>query len=253
MRVILMKVAIVSNLVTTDIQLNQARILQLSSEAMEKGARFIVFPEATATGLVNTGNPETDYMVAETIPGPRNEEWRAFASEHSTYFAAGLLERDGKRIFDSAVLYNPEGKLILHYRRNDPGWHLPEDNPSVYCEGTQVPVVDSPIGRLAFLICGDLWNDEVLNKLKVMNPDYLLYPFARNMVPRERIESTWKLELSAYKERWLATGAIILAANLLSDYPHFESIGGAWYIDNTGRVLADSPILHEGILIIDLK
>lgn len=252
MRVILMKVAIVSNLVTTDIQLNQARILQLSSEAMNKGARFIVFPEATATGLVNTGDPETDYMVAETIPGPRNEEWRAFASEHSTYFAAGLLERDGKRIFDSAVLYNTEGNLILHYRRNDPGWHLPSDNPSVYCEGLEIPVVDSAIGKLAFLICGDLWNDDVLAELKTKKPDYLIYPFARNLISEENFESEWKLEMSAYKERWLASGANVFAANLLSEYPEFESIGGSWYYCKNGQAITESPILQEGILIVDV-
>lgn len=247
-----MKAAIISNLVTTDKQANQTRLLQLASEAVERGAKFIMFPEAAVTGLVNTGNPNIDLEIAEPIKGPRNIEWRDFASENDVFFAAGFLEREGTRIFDSAVLYNPEGNLILHYRRNDPGWHLPDDDPSVYCEETQVPVVDLTIGRLAFLICGDLWNDEVLTRLKVMNPDYLLYIFARNMVPRERIESTWKLELSAYKERWLATGANILAANLLSDYPHFESIGGAWYIDTTGQIIAESPILHEEILLVDL-
>lgn len=248
-----MKAAIISNLVTTDIHTNQTRLLQLASEAVERGAKFIMFPEAAATGLVHTGNPNTDLEIAEPIPGTRNNEWRNFASENEVFFAAGLLEREGTRIFDSAVLYNPEGNLILHYRRNDPGWHLPEDNPSAYCEGTQVPVVDSPVGRLAFLICGDLWNDEVLKKLKTKNPDYLLYLFARNIVPSEKIESIWESELSSYRERWLESSANVIATNLLCEYPEFESIGGAWYIDNTGRVLDDSPILHEGILIVDLK
>ncbi len=247
-----MKAAIISNLVTPDIQVNQVRLIQLASEAVEKGARFIVFPEAAATGLANSGNPETDFMIAETIPGPRNREWSDFASENGTYFAAGLLEREGNRIFDSAVLFNPEGDLILHYRRNDPGWHLPKDDPSVYCEGSDIPIVDSVIGKLAFLICGDLWNDEVLEKLKTKKPNYLLYPFARNIVPKEGLESTWELELSAYKERWLESGTNVLAANLLSQYPQFESIGGAWYIGKAGQIIAESPILHEEILLINL-
>ncbi|TFH00447.1 MAG: carbon-nitrogen hydrolase family protein [Candidatus Thorarchaeota archaeon] len=248
-----MKAAIISNLVKTDILSNQTRMLQLASEAVKRGARFIVFTEAAATGLVNSGNPETDYLVAETIPGPRNEEWRDFAIEHSTYFAAGLLERERNRIFDSAVLYDPQGNLILHYRRNDPGWHLPEDNPSVYCEGLEIPVIDSKIGKLAFLICGDLWNDKVLEKLKIKNPDYLLYLFARNFIPDGSTESTWKLVLSMYKERWLASGTNVLAANLLSEYPQFESIGGTWYFNKDGQVITESPILHEGILIIELE
>lgn len=247
-----MKAAIITNRVTTDIQSNQTRIMQLASEAVKRGARFIVFPEAAATGLANSGNPETDYLITETIPGPRNEEWRFFASEHGTYFAAGLLEREGNRIFDSAVLYNPQGELILHYRRNDPGWHSPDDDPSVYCEGLGIPIVNSSIGNLAILICGDLWSDEVLEKLKIKNPDYLLYLFARDIIPNEHVESTWKQELSAYKERWLASGANVVAANLLSEYPQFKSVGGAWYYSKERGVITESHILNEGILIIDL-
>ncbi len=248
-----MKAAIISNLVTMDISMNQTRILQLASDAVEMGAKFIVFPEAAATGLINSGNPDEDYMVAETIPGPRNEEWRDFASDHGTYFAAGLLEREDKRIFDSAVLFNPEGELILHYRRNDSGWHFQNDDSSVYCEGLEIHLADSIIGKIAFLICGDLWNDEVLTRLKNKNPDYLLYLFARNIMSNEQKESTWKLELSAYKERWLSSGVNVLASNLLCEYPQFKSIGGAWYISDNGQVFSESGIFQESILIIDLE
>ena len=248
-----MRAAIISNLVTTDIQMNQTRILHLASNAVEKGARFIIFPEAAATGLINSGNPDADYMIAEAIPGPRNEEWKDFAAEHGIYFAAGLLEREGRRIFDSAVLYNPEGELILHYRRNDSGWHFQNDDSSVYCEGFQIPVVDSKIGKIAFLICGDLWNEDVLMKLKAKKPDYLLYLFARNIAPSEQVESIWESEIQSYKKRWQECNAKVIATNLLSNIPDFESIGGAWYIDSSGRLLADSPICREGILAVDLE
>ncbi|TFG32821.1 carbon-nitrogen hydrolase family protein [Candidatus Thorarchaeota archaeon] len=247
-----MKGAIVSNRVGLDFDVNQNRILELAAKSVDAGAEFILFPEAAATGLVNTGNPETDRRIAETIPGPRNTEWRDFASEHGVYFGAGLLEREGDSIFDSAVLYNPEGELILHYRRNDPGWHSVDDDPSVYCEETQVPVVDSPIGRLAFLICGDLWNDEVLERLKNKKPDYLLYLFARDIEPKERIESIWMVEVQAYRERWKESGSNVLVVNLLCDRQGFESIGGAWFVDNRGKLVAVSPILQENILFVDL-
>jgi len=69
----------------------------------------------------------------------------------------------------------------------------------------------------------------------------------------EQKESTWKLELSAYKERWLSSGVNVLASNLLCEYPQFKSIGGAWYISDNGQVFSESGIFQESILIIDLE
>jgi len=247
-----MKAAIISNRVTEDIKENQKRILCLASKASDDGAEFILFPEAAATGLVNSGDSKKDYEIAEAIPGPRNSEWSRFASEHSTYFGAGIMERDGDTIFDSAVLYNPEGKLILHYRRVDPGWHSPDEDTSIYCEGSEIPVVESSIGRLAFLICGDLWNDEVLRKLKAQHPRILLYVFARDIEPKDKIETKWQYEFRSYQERWTKTDSRVLAVNLLGKHSGFEAIGGSWFVDIGGQVIASSPILEESILFVNI-
>jgi len=247
-----MKIAIISNRITEDIKQNQDRILHLATEAVASGAEFILFPETAATGLVISGIHEDDFKISEAIPGPRNEQWRRFSEEHGTYFGAGLIEREENKIFDSAVLFNPSGELILHYRRNDQAWHSPDDDPSIYCEGNQIPVADSPIGKLAFLICGDLWNDEIVRKLNAKKPNHLLYIFARDIEPREEVRSIWNSEFQAYKERWEKTNSNVLAVNLLSDIHDFGSIGGAWYIDNMGKLLSSSSILEEHVLFIDI-
>ncbi len=247
-----MRIAVVSNLVTEDVARNQNRILQLATEAINNEAELLLFPETAATGLVISGNPENDLKIAETIPGPRNKQWSSLSAEYGIYFGAGLLERDGKRIFDSAVLFNPDGELILHYRRNDSGWHSLDDDPKIYCEDDQIPVVDSPIGRLAFLICGDLWNDEVLRRLQTDHPEYLLYILARDIIPRTQVKQIWESEFLSYRNRWKSVGSHVLAANLFCNYENAESIGGAWYIKNNGEVLVSIPILQEGFLLIDL-
>lgn len=244
--------AIVSNLVTGDIKKNQNRILQLATKAVDSGAEFILFPETAATGLIISGNPERDFTIAETIPGLRNEQWSSFAAEHGTYFGAGLLEQDGNRIFDSAVLFDRDGELILHYRRNDPGWHSPDDDSKIYCEGYDIPVIDSPIGRLAFLVCGDLWNDEILGRLQAKHPDYLLYIFARDIFPMDQVEQIWESEFSHYKNRWMRSGSTVIATNLLCNIQGSGSIGGIWVIDRRRAVLKESSILHENMLLIDL-
>jgi predicted amidohydrolase len=247
-----MRAAIVSNRVTVNHRENHQRILKLAARAVRKGAELLLFPEAAATGLVHTGDKTTDLDVAEPIPGPRNEEWRAFASENGVFFAAGLLEKEGSCIYDSALLFGPTGDLVLHYRRNDPGWHMVDDDSEVYREGSEIPIAATDFGRVAFLICGDLWNDEVVEKLRERSPDLLLYPFARGLDATHDIGSGWKTELKVYRERWKKSLARVLAANLFCKNPKYEAIGGAWYINSTGKILASSPILKESVLLIDI-
>jgi predicted amidohydrolase len=165
-----MKAAIISNLVTTDFQANQSRMLKPAKVAVKRGAELVLFPEAAATGLVNTGVPTADFEIAEPVPGPRNGEWRSFALDNGVFIGAELLEIDADSIYDSALLFGPDGNLLLKYRRNDSGWHLPDDNPHVYREGTEIQIVKADFGKVAFLICRDLWNDEVVGKLKKKEP-----------------------------------------------------------------------------------
>jgi predicted amidohydrolase len=247
-----MRVAIISNRVTSDYQDNNQNMLNLAAKAVDDEAQLILFPEAAATGLVSLGDVAADLRIAESVPGPRNEEWRTFASENGVFFAAGLLEREGKCIYDSALIYGPDGKLMLRYRRNDPGWHLPGDDPNVYREGSDIPIAVTDFGTIAFLICGDLWNDAVLGKLAKMRPDYILYIFARGLSVSRDIEQEWRKEMESYRERWRKCGSKILAANLLNSNPPNESVGGAWYVDNRGRLVASSPVLKESILLVDL-
>ncbi|MBD3286119.1 carbon-nitrogen hydrolase family protein, partial [candidate division WOR-3 bacterium] len=147
-----MKAALVSNMITDDFEVNQKRILELAGNAAGSGVRRIVFPEAAATGLVNTGNPEHDLEIAEPVPGPRNSQWRDFARRKGVYFAAGFLERDGNKLYDSALLFDPGGNLVLQYRRIDTGWLNPGDNNTTYRTGKEIPYTDTEFGRVGFLI-----------------------------------------------------------------------------------------------------
>ncbi len=248
-----LRVALISNLITGDIAENQRRILALANQAADSGARVIVFPEAAATDLINTGNPEQDRLVAEFIPASRNEQWRQLAIAREVYFAAGLLERDGEKLYDTGIMFDPLGNLILRYRRNDPGWHYAADDPAAYCQGSDIPIVQTEFGSVRILICGDLWDDEILSRFSGNRPDYLIYIMSRSLAASDKIQQVWNgEELPAYCERWSKTGASVLAVNLYSGEGKDGSIGGAWFVDNRGVVLDSLPPGQEGILMVDL-
>jgi len=246
-----MKAALISNLVGADFAANERRIVNLANRAADMGAELVVFPEAAATDLVNTGCPEHDLAVAEEVPGARSREWQRLAKTRGVWFAAGLLEREDGRIYDAGLVFSPDGELVLKYRRNHPGWHGPHDDPAIYREGVEIPVIETGFGRLGMLICGDLWDERILSRLREAAPDCLLYLMARSLAENVNELDFERDELPAYRALWSRTGARVLAVNLCGQEPD-APIGGAWFASQDGRLLASLPMRREGILTVEL-
>ncbi len=231
---------------------NQREVLLLAEKAVAQGAEFIILPEAVVTGLTNTGYPEYDYTLTESLLGPITSQWQEFAYANGVYFAAGFLERDRDLIYDSAVLFNPKGAIALHYRRIDPGWIRKNDNPEIYRMGNEINTSETALGRIAFLICGDLWNDAVRHKLLLMKPDVVLYLFARAFTFSKKGTHNWEYELSVYTKRWASLKANVIAVNLLGDGTRDTSIGGAWTLRRNKPLQEVIPVLHSGFSVIDI-
>ncbi len=247
-----MKAALICNLTSGDFQANQRRIFELAQQAIQMGARFLLFGEAAATGLCNIGKPEHDLKIAEEIPGCRNQQWREFAKKHEVYFSAGLLEKEDGRMYDSGLLFNPAGELILHYRRIHSGWRWPNDNPQIYCTGEDLAMVETEIGKIGMLICGDLWNDDIIKRFAEQEPDYLLYPFLRSLKKNASVKDVWPHELQRYTQRWSQTGAVTLAVNLYQGTKPECSFGGAWFVGKDGKIISELSVWQQGILLVDL-
>jgi predicted amidohydrolase len=88
-------------------------------EAASRGAKLAVFPECAVTGYAFDSRDEA-LPVAEPIPGPTTEVFGSLCRELNVWAVIGLLERDGDRMFNAAVLVGPQG-LAGSYRKI----HLP--------------------------------------------------------------------------------------------------------------------------------
>lgn len=231
---------------------NQRRILTFAKRAVHGGAKLLVFPETAATGLVNIGVPARDLLLAEEMTGTRIAQWQEFARRHRVYFAAGFFEKKDTCLFDSAILYNPSGEIALHYRRIDPGWLSEFDDKSIYLSGETIPVIPTSFGRTAFLICGDLWDNQIIHDLKVQKPELVLYLFARSFDTANEASCTWAEEMKAYVTRWTLLNTKVVAVNLLGDGTYDKSIGGSWFWDPKGRLIETSRILQESFSILDI-
>jgi N-carbamoylputrescine amidase len=139
-----------------DVEGNVAELERQISQAAAGGATIIVAPELCTTGYVFQSREEA-FALAEKVDGPSGRRLGELARDLGIYLVFGFAERDGQRLYNSGALLGPEG-LIGRYRK----LHL-WDEEALYFEPGDlgVPVFHTPLGRIALLICYDIWFPEV--------------------------------------------------------------------------------------------
>lgn len=203
---------------------------------------LIVLPECTLTGYLYE---EQDLRgFAEPIPGPTTERMGELARRHGIYICFGLLEATGREYYDSAVLLDRQGRIVLHHRKI-------EEHPP-FALGSEVKAVDTELGRLSVIICGDLFNEEVVRGVD-RSVDLLIVPLARSFAGRSPDLERWEREeRQLYLDGVKAIGVTTAIVNALEVDTDDPSFGGALLVDGRGRLLAESPHGTDEPLICDL-
>lgn len=249
-----MKTALVVHSVTTNTARNILGMENRIHEAAASGAGLVMFAETAATGLVNNDLPEHDWPLGQPIPGPLIERFSGLSRRYGMYVAFGMYERTDRRLYDAAVLLDPAGRIVLKYRRISPGWHSPAASPAIYSQGDSSECAEMPLGRVCFLIGGDLFDDEVAGRAVQQKPDWLLVPLARCYENGSYDADQWeRVTRGEYTTRVAELQTPALIVNCLAD-PGLDggSFGGAMVVSADGRVLAGIPAGKPGILIVDV-
>lgn len=249
-----MKAALVVHRIVPDVDANLRAVLRGIEEASANGADLILFAEAALTGLVNNDCPDHDLPLGTEVPGQLTAQLAAAAAAHGVWLGLGLLEREDGRLYDTALLFTPAGELALRYRRMQPQWHGQHADSSVYRQGTELPIGRTPLGAFAFLICGDLFDDPIVDRFRALKADWLLCPLARCFSDGALDQQRWEEEeLPDYIERIQCAGTTALMVNYLAGPDLLGgAFGGAWVISPRGAVLASLPLGQEGTLLVDL-
>ncbi|WP_165247470.1 carbon-nitrogen hydrolase family protein [Paludisphaera soli] len=126
---------------------NLERAASAIGEAAAKGCRLVVLPECLDLGWTDPSARER----ARPIPGPHADRLAVAAREHAVHVAAGLVERAGDRLYNSAVLIGPGGEILLHHRKiNELDIAL-----DLYSIGDRLGVVETEFGTIGLAICAD--------------------------------------------------------------------------------------------------
>jgi N-carbamoylputrescine amidase len=174
----LLRVACVQmNPVIGETRRNVARTLEFVAQAAAQGAQLIVLPELCNTGYVFETREEA-FALAETIPaGPTVQGWIEAAAKHRVILVAGITEREGEVLYNSAVIVGAQG-YIGTYRKN----HLWGAENLFFEPGNLgMPVFHVGAGRIACAICYDIWFPETFRLAALQGADLLCVP--TNWVP----------------------------------------------------------------------
>lgn len=156
---------------------NVSRSLEFIAAAADQGARLIVLPELANSGYVFETREEA-FELAEEIPdGPTCAAWAKIAAERGIYLVAGISERYGQVLYNSAVIIGPHG-YIGTFRKV----HLWNEENLFFEPGNLgFPVFQTPIGRIGTFICYDGWFPESYRMCALQGADIVCIP--TNWVP----------------------------------------------------------------------
>jgi predicted amidohydrolase len=111
--------------------------------------------------------------VAEPIPGPTTARLADVARARKTYIVAGLVEREGTAIYNTAVLINREGRLVGKYRKVSLPYDEFEDG---FTPGSEYPVFHTDFGKVGMMICWDSQFPDAARALALQGAEIILMP-----------------------------------------------------------------------------
>lgn len=209
----------------TDKAANFRRAEALIRQAAAGGARIVCTTESFLDGYAiddKTIPLETFRALGEPIPGGKYyERLRALAKELGIHLIAGMLERDGQLLYNTAVVISPGGKLLNKYHKQKLGHEAVRISP-----GTQSSVVTTPYGRIGVMICADRTNPDIVRRFCARSADFLICPSGGMYGPKKndpivqtRSRETGKTILFVHPAEFLVTGpdGSIVTRTLLGD------------------------------------
>ena len=229
---------------------NFTRIENAICEGKDAGADIACFPETAILGWVN---PDA-HKRAFPIPGEDSSRLCGLARDYNLHVCVGLAEKEGRRLYDSAILIDNKGNILLKHRKMN---LLSELMSPPYSPGQNIDVVDTEFGKIALLICADTHDSKILKRMAALKPDLLLIPYgyaaAEDDWPGHGKELEKVVTNTAKK-----TGAFVIGINLVG-----EITNGLWKgriyggqsvaADRTGWAVTIAKDRDRDINVINIK
>lgn len=218
-------------------------IEKIRKRVREASADLLVLPELFATGYQFTSEAET-FGLSESVPdGFTTEAMIDLSRERNTYIVAGLAERDGQCVFNSAILTGPDGFIGVYRKTHlffeEKLWFQPGDS--------GFRVFDTPIGRIGIMICFDWVFPESMRTLTLLGAEIVAHP-ANLVLP-------WcpsAMPIRCLENRVFAVTANRIGSEHRRDDQTFSFIGMSQITAPDGTILLRAPQNEEALMTAEI-
>jgi predicted amidohydrolase len=140
-------------------------------EASKNSADIALLPEVMDLGWTHSSALELAYPVPD---GKTYNALAEAARKNKIYVCAGIVEKDGYQIYNTAVLIDNRGKLLIKHRK----LNELDIAHSLYAQGDRLNVCHTEFGTIGIHICADAFaKDMTLSRsLGYMGADIILSP-----------------------------------------------------------------------------
>ncbi|WP_290538144.1 MULTISPECIES: carbon-nitrogen hydrolase [Alcanivorax] len=265
-----MRVAVIQQKNSTDLQANLDHSLALIREAADKGAELVLLQELHRSLYFCQTEDTAVFDLAETIPGPSTETLGALAKELGIVIVGSLFEKRATGLYhNTAVVLEKDGSLAGIYRK----MHIPDD-PGFYEKFYFTPgdadfndgrsgfsPIETSVGKLGLLVCWDQWYPEAARLMALAGADLLLYPTAIGWDPsdddgeKSRQLNAW---VTIQRAHGIANGLPVLVANRTGfeqspvDETGIQFWGNSFVCGPQGEFLAQADNDNEQVLLADV-
>jgi len=201
---------------------NLARNMELArtaaAEAKRHNVQLLNFPEAADWGWLY----QQSRRDALPVPGAYTQSLADLAVSHQMWISAGCLEKAGNNVYNSAVLIDRAGQIVLKHRKIDTLSWLTQH---LYDQGDpgDIKVVETEFGTVGMTICADNFNVDRPKRVASLGAWLLIAPhgFAAEPTKSERNSREYREHILKVAEKarlWvIGTDAVLGTVQ-----------GGAW-------------------------
>ncbi len=224
------------------------------ARAAGEGAQLALLPEVMDLGWTHPSAKTMAYLV----PGGKTfEQLASAARENQIYVVAGIVEKDGEKTYNTAVLIAPDGELLLKHRK----LYELDIAHDLYDQGDRLNVCHTELGTIGLMVCADAaTRDKVIQRsLGYMGADMILSPSSWAVVADHDNESNpygnewrrnYKSVASEYK-MWII-GVSNVGWLTAGPWKDWKCIGCSLVIDPDGKEVLQAPYGADADTIIYL-
>lgn len=259
-----MKIGIIQQSCTADIQNNKEKLSRNIADVASQGAELVVLQELhNSLYFCQTENTQL-CDLAEPIPGPSTEFYGAIAATHGIVLVTSLFERRAPGLYhNTAVVFEKDGTIAGTYRK----MHIPDD-PAYYEKFYFTPgdlgfhPIQTSVGKLGVQVCWDQWYPEGARLMALAGAELLIYPTAIGYESSDTTE-----EQERQREAWttvqrghaVANGIPVIAVNRTGHEPDpsgqtngISFWGSSFIAGPQGEMLYRAPKDEEVNIVVEV-